>query len=59
MSYRKIAVTQAHIDAGERKSGEKFLERMERLVPWSELEEVIRPALSEGAALWWALRSSA
>ncbi len=56
MSYRKIAVTQAHIDAGERKSGEKFLER---LVPWSELEEVIRPALSEGAALWWAPRSSA
>ena len=35
---------------------EKFLERMDGLIPWEELEERIRPFLSQGRSWSAALR---
>ncbi len=36
---------------------EKFLERIERLVPWSELEEVIRPHYPKAPRSRWRRRA--
>ena len=33
---------------GEKTRREQFLEQMDQVVPWAEVEALVRPALSEG-----------